>query len=142
MRDGLFAVGVFACAHGCSEDGHVPVIRSSDYHGVDSRVVQNLTVVAVFFGVGAVLRLRFLAARFVDVTDGHDIVLAGFVEEAQQILAAMTGADRTYANAIVGADDAAVRGGAGGQRGGGSNESATVYMERFSRGSVERHSGE
>ena len=103
MGDRLFAVDVFARPHGGDGDWHMPVVWRADHDGVDIFAIEDLTEVQMIAGVGgAVLRLGFHAARFVDVAAGDDLVLFGEFQLAQQILSAAAGADGADPYAIVG----------------------------------------
>ena len=104
----------------------MPVIRRTDHDRIDVWTGENFTMVAVLAGIGAVLCLGFLTVRFVDVTDGDQIVAPGPVKEAKQVPTALASSNGPETNAIVCADNAAVGHGARRKCGGCTDKGAAI----------------
>ena len=117
VRDRLLDVDVFARAHRVDSHGDVPVIGRADHDRIDIGLFQQLAVIGELARFGRYFLARFLAVRFVDIADGHDLAAAALVQQAQQILAASASADAANADAVVRAQNAAVRCGRGEGRG-------------------------
>ena len=88
--------------------GDMPVIGRADHHRVHIGVFQQFAIVGELARFGRQFLAGLLAVRFVHVAERHDLAAAALVQQAQQILAASAGADAADADAVVGAQDAAV----------------------------------
>lgn len=93
------------------------MIGRADDDGVDVLALQHLLVLEVLAGLRGELLAGLGAARLIGVTDCNDLAAAGLIREAEQILAAPSGAEAGEADAIVGAVDIGLREGGGGQSG-------------------------
>jgi hypothetical protein len=78
MGQWLFAVNVFAAAHGFEGDHGVGVIGRADHHGVESRahLVEHDPIILEPPGLGILLKL-FGGVIVVDVAEGDDVVAFG-----------------------------------------------------------------
>ena len=103
----LFDVEILAGVERVDGDGGVPMIRNAHERGIDIFLLDEFAVVGVSAGAGGVF-LGQADVRFVDVAEAHDIDDIRLDEVAHVVTAAVAAADQAEADAVVGAEHAAV----------------------------------
>ena len=107
----------------------VQVLRGGDEDGVDGLVVQQVAVVEVGLDVGddALHRLQALG---VDVGRAHELGIGAGHRLAQDLEAAVAGADDAQADAVVGAEDVR-RSQRSGQTGGEPSDESAAGLHKY-----------